>query len=566
MPIIPFGEYRPDVSDYDQASTSEIVNALPRGDGYGPMQDFAAYSAGLPGPCRGFFKAIKTDGSVAIFAATATKLYQLNNTSQSWTDVSAGGGSYASVSSTDQWQFVQYINYVIAVQANVAPQYFDLTASTAFANLPGSPPQARYVSVVGDFVVLTGLLNNPYRVQWSALGDPTTWTAGINSSDFQDLPDGGIVRGVAGGEFGNIFQDTAIRRLIYAPGSPVIFQIERISDDRGLYAPYSLIRSGDQVFFLGPQGFQQMDPAGYPVAIGKEKVDRTVLADIDAGNLQLVLGASDPKHNRVFWAYKSSSGTAGLFDKILAYDYVLARFAPLTMSGEFLGSCSQPGLTLENLDALAPTQLLVTGAANNGSGAIRLTLSAESNASFTILGQNFIEVQGVQGTTEANGSWKLTVVDSTHIDLVGSTFTHAYTGGGAIGGSLDAMTASLDSYATSVTPEIAAFNSLHALGFFRGPNLQPRIATSAQAQDGRRLFVRGLRPLTDAGTVYGSVGTRERLTDPEIFSAETQMDATGSCPQRASTRYARGSIRIPYGTTWTFATGVEPDIALEGSR
>src|ERR1700692_941875 len=157
MPIIPFGEYRPDISDYDHASTSETVNALPRGDGYGPMQDFATYSAGLPGPCRGFFKAIKTDGSVAIFAATATKLYQLNNTSQAWTDVSAGGGSYASVSSTDQWQFVQYINYVIAVQANTPPQYFDLTSSTAFADLAGSPPQARYVSVVGSFVVLSGL-------------------------------------------------------------------------------------------------------------------------------------------------------------------------------------------------------------------------------------------------------------------------------------------------------------------------------------------------------------------------------------------------------------------------
>ena len=249
---------------------------------------------------------------------------------------------------------------------------------------------------------------------------------------------------------------------------------------------------------------------------------------------------------------------------------MLGRFAPLTIGGEFLGSCSQPGLTLENLDALAPTQLLVTGAANNGSGAIRLTLTAESNASFTILGQNFIEVQGVQGTLEANGSWWFTVIDATHIDLVGSSFVHAYTGGGAIGGSLDAMTASLDSYATSVSPEIAAFSASHALGFFRGPNLQPRIATSAQAQNqdnvGRRMFVRGFRPVTDAPTVFGSVGTRERLTDAEIFSGETQMDATGNCPQRASTRYARGNIRILYGTAWTFATGVEPDIAPEGAR
>src|SRR5689334_7905055 len=356
MPLIPFGDYRPDVTDHDQSSTGAVLNALPRGDGYGPFPAFAAYSAALAGPCRGFFKAIKTDGSIAIFAATSTRLYQLNNTNQTWTDVSKGGSlgsGYSALSSTDQWQFVQFINYVIAVQANAPPQFFDLTSSAAFADLAGSPPQARYAAVVGSFVVLSGLVNNPYRVQWSALGDPTGWIAGVNSSSFQDLPDGGIVRGVAGGEFGNIFQDTAIRRLVYAPGSPVIFQIERISDDRGLYAPYSLIRSGDRIFFLGPQGFQQMDPAGYPAPIGKEKVNRTFLADLDTGNLQLVIGASDPRNNRVFWAYKSTNGAAGLFDKLVCYDYVLQRFAPLAVGGEFLGSLSQPGLTLESIDSIS---------------------------------------------------------------------------------------------------------------------------------------------------------------------------------------------------------------------
>ena len=44
------------------------------------------------------------------------------------------------------------------------------------------------------------------------------------------------------------------------------------------------------------------------------------------------------------------------------------------------------------------------------------------------------------------------------------------------------------------------------------------------------------------------------------------MDATGNCPQRASTRYARGRIRIPAGSGWSFALGVEPDIAPEGGR
>jgi hypothetical protein len=488
MSLMPFGEYKPDISSYDGPSTDQILNVLPRGDGYGPVASLSAYSAGLPGTCRGFFKAIKTDGSVAIFAATATKLYSLNNSNQTWTDVSKSGGSYSSVSSTDNWQFVQYINFVIAVQANTVPQYFDLTSSTAFADLAGSPPQARYVAVVGDFVFLSGLLSNPYRIQWSSLGDPTGWVAGVNSSDFQDLPDGGIVRGIAGGEYGNAFQDTAIRRIVYAPGSPVVFQIQRISDDRGLYAPYSLIRSGDQIFFIAPQGIMQMAPSGYPVPIGKEKVDRAILADIDAGNLQLVLGASDPRNSRVFWAYKSNNGAAGLFDKMLCYDYALQRFAPLMVSGEFLGSLSQPGLTLENLDNIAP------------------------------------------------------------------------------GGSLDALIPSLDSFATSVTPEIAAFNSSHALGFFRGANIEATIATGSEAQADRRIFVRGLRPITDAPTVYGSVGMRERLTNTEAFSTENIMDATGQCPARASTRYARAKLRIPAGTAWTFAMGVEPEIVPEGNR
>lgn len=490
MTLIPFPEWRPDVSDYLSQFMSVMNNALPRADGYGPFQDFAAYSSPLAGTCRGFFKAIKTDGSIVVFAAKADRIYSLNNTTQAWTDVSkggSGGAGYSALSSTDQWQFVQYINFVIAVQANVAPQFFDLTSSTAFADLGGSPPQARYISVVGDFVVLTGLLNNPYRAQWSALGDPTGWTAGLNSSDFQDLPDGGIVRGVAGGEFGNIFQDTAIRRMTYAPGSPVIFQIERISDDRGLYAPYSVIRSGGQIFYLGPNGFQQMDPQGLPQPIGKEKVDREFFTDVDKGNIQLILGASDPKNARVFWAYKSNSGSIGLFDKLLCYDYVLLRWTPITMSGEFLSSLSQPGLTIENIDNISS--------------------------------------------------------------------------------SIDALIPSLDSFATSVTPEIAMFDPSHQLGFFRGPNLEALLATSAQAVGtSRRAFVSGMLPYTDAPSVFGSVGAREKLSDTEVVSIEQPMDANGSIPQRVSTRFARCRIRVPASTVWTFATGVEPIVTPEGSR
>jgi hypothetical protein len=136
--FLPFPEWRPDVSDFRGASSLVIQNVLPRGDGYGPFPDFNALTQPLPAACRGYMFARNADGSIATFAGTATRLYKLNNTSFAWSDVSAGGGPYAALSASFNWQFVQFNNFVIAVQQNVPPQVFDLTSSTAFANLGGS--------------------------------------------------------------------------------------------------------------------------------------------------------------------------------------------------------------------------------------------------------------------------------------------------------------------------------------------------------------------------------------------------------------------------------------------
>jgi Concanavalin A-like lectin/glucanases superfamily len=198
--------------------------------------------------CRGYFYARKTDGSIAVFAATANRLFALRATDLDWTDVS--GSDYAPLPTSYHWQFAQFGNLVIAVQPNVTPQVFDLSVSNAFAALGGSPPQAAYVSVVNRFVVLSGLTSNPFRIQWSGLGAATTWTPGVNSSDLQDFPDGGVVRGAAGGEYGVIFQDSVIRRMIYQPGDPRVFIIEKVTEDKGLLAPYSIVKAGTQILFL----------------------------------------------------------------------------------------------------------------------------------------------------------------------------------------------------------------------------------------------------------------------------------------------------------------------------
>jgi hypothetical protein len=565
MPLLSYGEWRPDLSDYEAATTQNVVNVLPRGDGYGPFPSLTALSVSLGSQCRGAFVAYKADGSVTIFAGTATDLYIMDNTAFAWTKVSKAGGPYSSVATAEQWRFVQFNTLVICVQANVAPQVYDITTSTAFADLAGSPPQARYIDIVGRFVVLSGLLTNPQRVQWSGLNDingPTSWTPGINSADYQDLPDGGIVRGVAGGENGVILQDSAIRTMTYVAGSPIIFQIERISQDKGLFGPYSLVRAGERIFFFSAQGFHRIDPGGFPTPIGRERVDRTFFADLDKANLQLFIGAADPRNSRILWAYKSANGTTNQFDKILCYDWILDRFTPIKISGEYLLQLSQPGITLEGLDAIAPTPLTITGAANNASGLIRLTV-----ATATLSTGQYLSVSGVKGTLEANGDWTATVIDATHIDLQGSTFANAYVSGGIVGGSLDALTTSLDDFSTSTIAEIAAFDPSHMLNFFRGGNLEATLDSAEQGTNGTRIKIRGFRPITDAPVLYGSVSFRDTQQATAVFTGESLINAlTGRVNLLKSTRYARARCRIPAGTAWTFIGGIEPDFATEGQR
>jgi hypothetical protein len=323
--------------------------------------------------------------------------------------------------------------------------------------------------------------------------------------------------------------------MVNAPGSAVIFQIDRISEEKGIYAPLSLTRSGDRIFFVASDGLKMVLPNGYPIPIGKGKVDDTFFADVDPSALQLCIGASDPSATRWFLAYKSRNGAAGQFDKLLCYDWALEKFAPIeAFRGEYLATLARPGQTLEGLDPIAPGAISISGAANNGSGLIRLTVSSTSGWS---TGQ-IKAVSDVIGTTEANGNWTITVIDATHIDLQGSAFANAYVSGGTVGGSLDALPFSLDDVSISAAAQLSAVNSAHRIGFFAGANMEATIETAEQVidTDGGRMFVREYVPITDAPTLYGAITYRENLQAAASVSTEQLMNALGRVQDRKSTR------------------------------
>ena len=573
---LPVGEWRPDASDLQAEHTRHLSNVIPRSDGYGPFNAVVPFTDALPAACRGAFAARRTSGAVAIFAATETRLYLLDNTTLDWIDVSKDGDPYGAIDAKAQWSFAQFGNFVIACQRNESPQVYDLSSSSEFDDLAGSPPNAGFCAVVGPFLVLCDLLSNPYRIQWSGLNNVTQWTSGTNRSDYQDLPDGGRPLAVVemASDVGLVLQEEGARRMTYQPGSAVIFRIDRLPDAPGILAAQSAVTTLGGCYYFGSTGFVRVQSDGQTTRIGEERVNRTILGQHEAsvrpeliemayddGYPQLVIGVVDPRRSVILWTYKAADSSLDVFDRGVVYHTALDRWAPVRFTGAFLFRAAQPGLTLEALDKIAPGYTVVSNAVDNGAGLIRLTVG--STAGFTT--GDYKTIAEVTGTTEANGTWAITVINSTTMDLQGSTFANAYVSGGYVAGSIDELEFSLDSISLGTLPSIAAFNADNELGFFSGDALEAEVETAEQTLPQRRVLVNGVWPVTDADTVYGSVVTRDTLHATDVTEGtENTMNDDGYIALLDEGRYVRGRLRIPAGTNWTFVSGIDPDFQQGG--
>ena len=83
---------------------------------------------------------------------------------------------------------------------------------------------------------------------------------------------------------------------------------------------------------------------------------------------------------------------------------------------------------LPGTDPNAVTYRNIVNVVNNGIGAIRVTVSLTSGF---ISGQRVI-IQEVEGVTNANGRWTITVINQTQFDLRNSTYSGTYTSGGYV--------------------------------------------------------------------------------------------------------------------------------------
>jgi hypothetical protein len=261
-------------------------------------------------------------------------------------DVSRG----TAYSATTQWRFAQFGKVLIAANGLDKLQAWTLGTFTGFADLAAAAPTAQFVTTVRDFVVAAKTTSYANRVQWSDINDETDWTSGAGSqSDYQDIPDGGEVRGITGGEFGLVLLERAVARMTYV-GAPLFFQFDTLTRSLGCYESRSVVQYGSMTYFLSDDGFYVCD--GQSVKpIGNEKVDKWFFSVLDPAKLNEMSAAIDPVNKTVTWGFTDIFA----LKRIIVYNWTLDKWSWGQVSIDYVSTIATSSTDLESLALLYPS-------------------------------------------------------------------------------------------------------------------------------------------------------------------------------------------------------------------
>ena len=343
---IVFGEWMPDQPSISGA-LSDAKNCVSQAIGYGPFPQSVEFSEAAAESLTSVFASKQPDGVTKLFAAGRTKIYTVSGVG-ALTEENSGYTTAA----TERFRFTQFGDTIIATNNSEKLQSWVLGSSSAFADLAAAAPIAKYITVVRDFVVVANTYESSkqeqYRVRWSGINDETTWTpSATNQADFQDIADGGQIMGIRGGEFGLVLLERSIHRMSYI-GTPLIFQFDNISRNKGCMVSGSIAQYQGITFFLSDDGFYMCD--GQQVQpIGSEKVDRWFLDDVSENDYGTMSAAVDPVRKLILWNYKSKDGSR----KLIIYNFNTKKWTYADAGTDYISDASSASSTLEELDSIS---------------------------------------------------------------------------------------------------------------------------------------------------------------------------------------------------------------------
>ncbi len=481
------------------------------------------------------------DGTYTIIAVpTATTFTYARTNANIPSAVATGTVIAGAYTGTNRWQFLQFGNYAIASNGSEKVQYYDVNASAYFGDLSTVAPIAKFVTAVRDFVVCAniGAGTNPARVNWSDINAPNTWTSGgASQSDFQELPDGGDITSITGGEFGIVFLEKAIVRMTYI-GSPLFFQFDTISRNIGCIEGGSIAQYGGFVYFLSDDGFYATN--GQTLEnIGAEKVDRYFFNNANIGDIDSISSAVDPERNLVIWNYTTTSGPRAL----LIYNYETKKWCEADTDVDVLSTLATSGTSLDGIDAAYDIT------AGSFVATKQYTIRTVGTTDFTLIGA-VANTVGVIFTATGVGSGTGVAIDmaasvaalKTIDTLVTTMDDRLYKGGKFLfGGVRDA--------------KIITFTGTNATGSIVSNDLEYSYNS----------VVTTLRPSIGNGSADVQIASRRMLDDTITFGTAVSATAEGRCSVRSAGRYHRVSV-VPTGANWSSVIGVDVDYAEQGSR
>jgi hypothetical protein len=517
MPPVPLGPWLPDQPEYGNPGSATMLNCVPRTvNSYGPAPSTSAVTGALDARCQGAIYVRDKSGNVHGFAGDASKLYTIVSGSPNWVDISKSGGY--TTAADGQWQFTVFGERIIATNFTDPIQSFVMGVDVAFDDLSADAPVARYVAQVRDFLMVANTSDGvdgdvPQRVWWPAIDNPTYWPAlGSDAaaqvqSDIQDLVGpGGWNQGIVGGLSSAdavIFQESAVYRAVYI-GPPAIFSFAVLAGGRGTPAPGSIIKVGEQAFYLADTGFYVTDGL-QSVGIGDGQVDLTFWSMVDQGYLYRITAGADPLNKLIYWAFPGPQNSEGNPNYIIIYNYELKRWSLTEQMTEVMVRALTTGYTLEELDIFGTLETLPFSLDSRAWTGGRLNLACfDPDHKLALF----------------SGAPLAAVMDSSEANLNGKGLAHI----------------------SRVWPLVDAQPTL---------NLPPGAITFDPDQP----------PMTV------TMGQRNRLADPVTWRTPTPItNTTGSAPVRSTAMYQRARIEIAAGAIWQNAQGLDFDWRPAGNR
>ena len=212
----------------------------------------------------------------------------------------------------ERWQYASVNGKFCYVNGNVQGQYWNGTdtystnINTTYCN------QARYAVSFANRLVIADVYDgdtaarNPWKLRWSAEGDPTDFTADTSGfNDFIDTEEPITGLGVYGKNI-IVFKKTSYYSGYQTGEFSAALTFPSQKRGIGLYAPYSLVHVAGTVAWMGLNDFyflngDNAEPIGGPI---RKKFFDLVADD----ELAKVFGINNNRYNEILWVADTSAG------------------------------------------------------------------------------------------------------------------------------------------------------------------------------------------------------------------------------------------------------------------